>query len=115
MLKGFLLGLLRGVARCVFIVINTLVQGRETPLKTPKKGTCEPMGRPKLSPQEKRDCRVQAMFTMQERAELEARAEALGLSLSEFIRRRTLGVALPPNPPTVSPVTSWPRPSCALV
>lgn len=55
------------------------------------------MGRPKLSPQEKRDCRVQAMFTMQERAELEARAEALGLTLSEFIRRRTLGVALPPQ------------------
>lgn len=55
------------------------------------------MGRPKLSPQERRDCRVQAMFTMQERAELEARAEALGLTLSEYIRRRTLGVALPPQ------------------
>jgi hypothetical protein len=55
------------------------------------------MGRPKLSPQEKRDCRVTSVFTMQERAELEARASSLGLTLSEFIRRRTLGVALPPQ------------------
>jgi len=55
------------------------------------------MGRPKLSPQDKRDSRVQTMFTMQERAELEARAEAVGLTLSEFVRRRTLGVPLPPQ------------------
>ena len=55
------------------------------------------MGRPKLSPQDKRDCRVTTVFTMQERAELEARAAAVGLTLSEFIRRRTLGVPLPPQ------------------
>lgn len=55
------------------------------------------MGRPKISPQERRDCRVTIMLTTQERVELEARADALGLSLSEFIRRRTLGVALPPQ------------------
>ena len=55
------------------------------------------MGRPKMSPQDKRDSRTQVMFTMGERAELEARAASVGLSLSEFIRRRTLGVPLPPQ------------------
>jgi hypothetical protein len=55
------------------------------------------MGRPKISPQDKRDCRTQVMFTMGERAELEARAHALGLTLSEYVRRRTLGVPLPPQ------------------
>ena len=37
------------------------------------------------------------LYTIQERAELERRAHALGLTLSEYIRRRTLGVPLPPQ------------------
>jgi hypothetical protein len=67
------------------------------PENPPKEEHVTAMGRPKLSPQDKRDSRVQTMFTMRERAELEARAEAVGLTLSEFIRRRTLGVPLPPQ------------------
>ena len=55
------------------------------------------MGRPKISPNERRDCQTKVLYTMRERAELEARAEALGLTLSELIRRRTLGVPLPPQ------------------
>ena len=55
------------------------------------------MGRPKISPNERRDCQTKVLYTMRERAELEARAAAVGLSLSEFIRRRTLGVPLPPQ------------------
>lgn len=55
------------------------------------------MGRPRLSPDERRDCQTTVLYTMRERAELEARAHALGLTLSEYIRRRTLGVPLPPQ------------------
>lgn len=55
------------------------------------------MGRPKKTPQDKRDSRMQVMFTLQERAELEARAAVVGLTLSEFVRRRTLGIPLPPQ------------------
>lgn len=55
------------------------------------------MGRPKLSPEERRDCQTTVLYTIQERAELERRAHALGLTLSEYIRRRTLGVPLPPQ------------------
>ncbi len=55
------------------------------------------MGRPKLSPEERRDCQTTVLYTIQERAELERRADAVGLTLSEFIRRRTLGVPLPPQ------------------
>lgn len=55
------------------------------------------MGRPKISPEKRRDVMTQFMLTAQERAELESRAAALGLTLSEFIRRRTLGVPLPPQ------------------
>jgi len=55
------------------------------------------MGRPKLSPENRRDCQTTVLYTMQERAELERRAASVGLTLSEFIRRRTLGVPLPPQ------------------
>lgn len=55
------------------------------------------MGRPRKSPEHKRDLQTTFMLTMTERAELEARASAVGLSLSEFVRRRTLGVPLPPQ------------------
>lgn len=70
---------------------------RTPPFEPPRKEHVTPMGRPRLSPQDKRDARVQVLFTMRERAELEARAHALGLTLSEYIRRRTLGVPLPPQ------------------
>ena len=55
------------------------------------------MGRPKTAPQDKRDSRATVLFTAQERAELETRAEAVGLTMSEFIRRRALDVPLPPQ------------------
>jgi len=55
------------------------------------------MGRPLKSPQDKRDCRVAVMLTMAERAELESRAQGLGLTISDYIRRRALGVPLPPQ------------------
>ena len=55
------------------------------------------MGRPRLSPEERRDCQTTVLYTMRERAELEARVHALGISLSEYIRRRTLEVPLPPQ------------------
>lgn len=55
------------------------------------------MGRPKLSPEERRDCQTTVLYTIQERAELERRCHALGLTLSEYIRRRTLGIPLPPQ------------------
>ena len=55
------------------------------------------MGRPRKSPEQRRDCQTTILFTAQERAELENRAESVGLSLSEFVRRRTLHVPLPPQ------------------
>lgn len=55
------------------------------------------MGRPKLSPEKRRDCATTVLYTLEERAELERRAAAVGLSLSEYVRRRTLSVPLPPQ------------------
>lgn len=55
------------------------------------------MGRPTISPEKRREVRTAVLYTMAERAELERRAAALGLTLSEYIRRRTLGVPLPPQ------------------
>lgn len=53
------------------------------------------MARPKKSPDELRDIRTAVMLTEAERATLEQQASLYGLSLSEFIRRRTLGRPLP--------------------
>lgn len=53
------------------------------------------MGRPKKSPDDLRDVRTAVMLTEAERAELEQRASAYGLTLSDFIRRQTLGRQLP--------------------
>ena len=55
------------------------------------------MGRPKKSPNELRDVQTTVLYTAEERAELELRAKALGLTLSGYIRNRTLGIPLPPN------------------
>ena len=55
------------------------------------------MARPTKSPEERRDSRLAVMLTVGERAELEDRAAAIGLSVSEFVRRRTLGIPLPPQ------------------
>lgn len=55
------------------------------------------MGRPKLSPEQRRDCQTTVLYTIQERAELERRAHAVGLTLSDYVRHRTLGVPLPPQ------------------
>lgn len=53
------------------------------------------MGRPKKSPADLRDVPTTVMLTEAERAELETRVRATGLTMSEFVRRRALGVPLP--------------------
>lgn len=53
------------------------------------------MGRPKKSPDALRDVRTAVMLTAEERAELEQRASTYGLTLSEFMRRQTLGRPMP--------------------
>lgn len=53
------------------------------------------MGAPRKSPERKRDVRTAVMLTAIERAQLEERAAACGLSISEFMRRQSLGRAMP--------------------
>lgn len=53
------------------------------------------MGAPRKSPDAKRDVRTAVMLTAIERAQLEERASACGLTLSEFLRRQALGRAMP--------------------
>lgn len=53
------------------------------------------MGAPRKSSDRKRDVRTTIMLTAIERAELEERARACGLTLSEFLRRQSLGRAMP--------------------
>jgi hypothetical protein len=53
------------------------------------------VGRPKKSPDQVRDRRAAIMLTDIERAELEQRADAFGVSLSEYVRRQSLGRAMP--------------------
>jgi hypothetical protein len=55
------------------------------------------MGRPKSSPETQRDALLQVRLTTIEKVKLEARAVSVGLSVSEFVRRRALGVPLPPQ------------------
>ena len=55
------------------------------------------MGRPKNSPEAQRDNLLQVRLTAIEKAKLEERAGLVGLSVSEFVRRRALGVPLPPQ------------------
>lgn len=55
------------------------------------------MGRPKKSPEDLRDAYVRVRLTEIERAEIEDRASAYGLSLSEYMRRQSRGRPLPPR------------------
>jgi hypothetical protein len=55
------------------------------------------MARPKKAPEDRRDEALNPRLTMGERAEIERNAAALGLSPSEFMRRRALGYRLPSN------------------
>lgn len=65
------------------------------PPKNPLKGHTDAMGAPLKSPEAKRDVRTAVMMTAIERAQLEERAGACGLTLSEFMRRQSLGRAMP--------------------
>lgn len=53
------------------------------------------MARPKKSPDTRRDVQTTVLYTAEERAQLEQRAAAFGLTLSEYMRRQTLGRSLP--------------------
>jgi hypothetical protein len=53
------------------------------------------MGRPRKTPDERRGEVYQFRLTTQERAALEERAERVGLSLSEYVRRQSLGRPMP--------------------
>lgn len=53
------------------------------------------MGRPTKSTDEKRTETARFRVTVSERADLEAKANAAGLDLSEYCRRRALGYRLP--------------------
>ncbi len=54
------------------------------------------MARPKKNTDETLTCMVPTRFTKMERVELAQAASTYGLSVSEFIRRRSLGHRLPP-------------------
>jgi hypothetical protein len=53
------------------------------------------MARPKKAPEEKREDRLNPRLTTAERAEIEQSAAILGISPSEFVRRRSLGYRFP--------------------
>jgi len=53
------------------------------------------MGRPKKTPAERRENGPNPRMTMAERGEVERNAAILGISPSDFIRRRCLGYRLP--------------------
>lgn len=61
----------------------------------PPRRSVATVARPKKSPADLRDVRTAVMLTEAERAQLEQRASAYGLTLSDYIRRQTLGRALP--------------------
>lgn len=68
--------------------------GEPPPLEPPSRERGD-MARPKKLPGDLHDVRTTVMLTEEERAELEQRAALLGLTMSEFIRRRALGIPLP--------------------
>jgi hypothetical protein len=55
------------------------------------------MARPKKTADERREDRLNARFTMAERAAIEQAADALGITPSEYVRRCSLGYRLPAN------------------
>ena len=65
------------------------------PPENPRRKGLGAMGAPRKSPDRKRDVRTAVMLTAIERAQLEERAHACGLTLSEFVRRQALGRAMP--------------------
>lgn len=58
------------------------------------------MARPKKTADERREDRLNARFTMAERASIEEAADAHGITPSEYVRRRSLGHRLPANQST---------------
>jgi len=56
------------------------------------------MARPVKDPEEKRTETARFRLTVAERAYLRAQAEAAGLSETEFLRRRALGLSVRPAP-----------------
>lgn len=54
------------------------------------------MARPKLSAEKRLDHIIRARVTMIEHVQIEHAAAAHGLSMSDFVRRRSLGYRLPP-------------------
>lgn len=71
------------------------------PLETPAAGGTgeEQMARPTKAFHERRDDRLHVRLTADERARLEQSADALGLTVAEFLRRRGLDYRLPPAVP----------------
>lgn len=55
------------------------------------------MARPTKSEPDRREVRLNLRLTFAERAEIERDAGAVGLSPTEFTRRRSLGLRLPPR------------------
>src|SRR5258705_1626250 len=53
------------------------------------------MARPRKAPEEKREDRLNPRLTTAERVEIERNAAILGVSPSEFVRRRSLNYRLP--------------------
>jgi hypothetical protein len=53
------------------------------------------MGRPRKAPEERRENGPNPRFTTAEKVEIAQHADLLGVSQSDFIRRRTLGYRLP--------------------
>ena len=53
------------------------------------------MGRPKKAPEEKREDRLYPRLTTAERVQIEQYAAILGVSPSDFVRRRSLSYRLP--------------------
>jgi Bacterial mobilisation protein (MobC) len=53
------------------------------------------MAQPRKAPEEKREDRLNPRLTTAERAEIEQHAAILGISPSEFVRRRSLSYRLP--------------------
>ena len=53
------------------------------------------MGRPRKAPEERRGNGPNPRFTLAEKVEIEDNAALLGVSQSDFIRRRVLGYRLP--------------------
>ena len=74
------------------------------PLKPPERSLRRAVARPKKSPEDLRDDPLHVMLTTRERAELEQRADMFGVSVSEFVRRRSLGRPLPATAAGVWPL-----------